>query len=83
MDVDEEGKDDADGAAGDEEEWMDIDEEGEGGRSQKKIRTNTGSAAAVTAKKSKREPRSNRMVAGMRDSTVRYNNELKLLQIFT
>lgn len=48
------------------EEWMDVDEDEEG-TSRKRAR---GNADQVVAKTGKREPRSNRQLAGMRDSSV-------------
>ena len=63
----EEGMDvDMEGDEGDEGDWMDVDD-AEGGKTVKRIKTNEG--GAVTAKGS-RVPRSNRMLAGMRDQTV-------------
>lgn len=63
----EEGMDvDMDGAEDDGEgEWMDVD--GEDSTPKKRSKMNTGTAVVA---KSKREPRSNRQLAGMRDDAV-------------
>lgn len=60
MDVDMDGADE-DGEG----EWMDVD--GEDSTPKKRSKTNTGTAVVA---KSKREPRSNRQLAGMRDDAV-------------
>jgi nucleolar GTP-binding protein len=69
MDVDVDGEE----AEGD---WMDVDgEEGKGGK-----RTKTDSGAAVTARR--REPRSNRQLAGMRDGAVSCSFYAHILYFF-
>lgn len=69
MDVDMDGA--VEGDAADEGDWMDVDD-GEETTPKKRAKTNTGDAVAVASKSTKREPRSNRLVAGMRDTTVGY-----------
>ena len=46
--------------------WMDVDDE-ENGTPKKRAKINSGEVMAITGK---REPRSNRQLAGMRDSSV-------------
>ena len=60
MDVDEEGEE------GEEADWMDVDGEDQS-TPNKRAKANSGAAVA----KGKREPRSDRRLAGMRDSAVR------------
>ena len=69
MDVDEEGdsEEDEDGEGEEGGDWMDVDGEGDDGRSPPKRRkSNTGTA--ITAA-SKHAPRTNRQTAGMRDQS--------------
>jgi hypothetical protein len=66
MDVDEEGEneDGEDGEGGG--DWMDVDEEDNGGSQQKRRKSNTGATVTSTGKHA---PRTNRQTAGMRDQT--------------
>ena len=64
--AEEDGKDmDMDGSEEGEGEWMDVDEEDS--TPKKRTKSNTGSAVV---NKGKREPRSNRQLAGLRDDAV-------------
>ena len=65
MDVDEEGGGDGEGEEGG--DWMDVDEEGDDGKSPPKRRkSNTGTAVTSAGKHA---PRTNRQTAGMRDES--------------
>lgn len=59
---------DAEDGSGDAEGWMDVDGDGDGEETTPAKRTKTNSGAVAVT--NKREPRSNRQLAGMRDGGV-------------